>query len=300
MIHYSFIIPHKNSPQLLSRCINTIPQRSDIEIIVVDDHSVAPLFQPTDLSIGERTDVTYICQQESRGAGAARNKGLAIAQGKWLVFADADDYFTDNLNGLLDKYADDTQLDLVYLNAQVVDNHGVTLPLPISTYMQNYLDHRLYAEPVLKFKVFAPWIRMVKRQLVHDRQLKFDEIFVGNDAIFSLSCSRYAAHFACESAIIYNYYQPATGSCTSKYYNQQNLKSIIDLHFRVNQLYKAAGYHMRCTFLDKYMALPTQTEEQKQQKAYYLSLLKEHHLSYLSDLYYSLIRVIYKRLKVVM
>ncbi len=300
MINYSFIIPHKNSPQLLSRCIHSIPQRNDIEIIVVDDHSDAPAFRSADLSIGDRTDVNYIMLDESRGAGYARNQGLTVAKGKWLVFADADDYFTAHLSALLEKYAADDTLDLVYLNAQAVDDHGVASALPISTYIHNYLHQRIYAEEVLKFKVFAPWIRMVKRRLVLERQLKFDEIFVGNDAIFSLSCSRYATTFACERDIIYNYYQPATGSCTSKYYNRKHLRSIIDLHFRVNQLYREAGYNMRCTFLDKYWALPNQTEEQKQHKAYYLSLLKEHHLSYVSDLYYSLVRIVYKRLKAVL
>jgi glycosyltransferase involved in cell wall biosynthesis len=39
MINYSFIIPHHNSPKLLERCLNSIPQRDDIEIIVVDDNS---------------------------------------------------------------------------------------------------------------------------------------------------------------------------------------------------------------------------------------------------------------------
>ena len=39
MIYYSFIIPHHNTPELLQRLINSIPQRKDIEIIVVDDNS---------------------------------------------------------------------------------------------------------------------------------------------------------------------------------------------------------------------------------------------------------------------
>ena len=38
---YTFIIPHHNSPELLNRCLDTIPKRSDIQIIVVDDNSEA-------------------------------------------------------------------------------------------------------------------------------------------------------------------------------------------------------------------------------------------------------------------
>jgi len=38
-IIYSIIIPHKNIPELLIRCIESIPSKNDIEIIVVDDNS---------------------------------------------------------------------------------------------------------------------------------------------------------------------------------------------------------------------------------------------------------------------
>ena len=38
-INYSIIIPHKNIPELLVRCLNSIPEREDIQVIVVDDCS---------------------------------------------------------------------------------------------------------------------------------------------------------------------------------------------------------------------------------------------------------------------
>ena len=39
MINYSIIIPHKNIPNLLQRCLDSIPNREDVQIIVVDDNS---------------------------------------------------------------------------------------------------------------------------------------------------------------------------------------------------------------------------------------------------------------------
>ena len=47
MFTYSIIVPHKNCVPLLQRCLNSIPQRDDIQIIVVDDVS--------DLSEDERS-----------------------------------------------------------------------------------------------------------------------------------------------------------------------------------------------------------------------------------------------------
>lgn len=58
---YSFIIPHKNSPDLLNRCIQSIPKRDDIEIIIVDDNSdknTSPQIDEKD----ERIIIITICK----------------------------------------------------------------------------------------------------------------------------------------------------------------------------------------------------------------------------------------------
>ena len=38
-IKFSFVIPHKNTPELLQKCLNSIPDRDNIQVIVVDDNS---------------------------------------------------------------------------------------------------------------------------------------------------------------------------------------------------------------------------------------------------------------------
>ena len=41
MINYSIVIPHKNTPDLLQYCLDSIPVRDDVQVIVVDDNSDA-------------------------------------------------------------------------------------------------------------------------------------------------------------------------------------------------------------------------------------------------------------------
>ena len=293
MINYSFIIPHKNIPQLLRRCLNSIPERNDIEIIVIDDNSDKSPINEELISQGRR-NIKFIYVLENRGAGYARNKGIEAAQGKWLVFADADDFFTTNIVTVLKQFAEDSTTDLVYLNAQAIDDQRNTSPLPIETYISNFLNKKLFAEKVLRYKIWAPWVRMVRHDLVMKNTLKFDEIFVGNDAMFSLKCSMYAEKIRCVTNCVYNYYRPNLGSNTAKYYTQDNLKSILDLYFRINKLYSDVGFPLRCTFLDKYLALPSQTEDQKRYKAQYYSLLEQHNYNRFSDVYHIGIRKLFK------
>lgn len=203
MIVYSFIIPHKNCPVLLNRCLDSIPIRDDVQIIVVDDNSDVDK-KPT-LS---RQDVELVLldEEHSKGAGRARNVGMEKALGKWLLFADADDYYTDFLPKLLDKYADDNQTDIVYLNARRIDDHGEKKPLKINRLINNYLKGRKGAEADLRFGVWTPWTRMVKRELVFNHHLSFEELPAGNDVMFGLNASLCAKTIAAEKSIVYNYY----------------------------------------------------------------------------------------------
>lgn len=37
--HFTLIIPHKNVPDLLQRCIKSLPERNDMQVVIVDDNS---------------------------------------------------------------------------------------------------------------------------------------------------------------------------------------------------------------------------------------------------------------------
>ena len=113
MFTYSVVIPHKNCVPLLQRCLESIPQRNDIQVIVVDDVS--------DLSESERalmesfandrTKVVFLTQ--TKFAGGARNVGLSLAEGKWVIFADSDDFFTKEAFDIFDDYRD-SEHDIVF------------------------------------------------------------------------------------------------------------------------------------------------------------------------------------------
>ena len=97
-INYSFIIPHKNCPDLLQRCVDSIPERDDVQIIVVDDNSDSN--KKPALKERKNLQIILLDAAQSKGAGRARNVGLEHAKGKWLVFSDSDDFFVNNLSDL--------------------------------------------------------------------------------------------------------------------------------------------------------------------------------------------------------
>lgn len=253
MINYSIIIPHYNSVELLQRCLDSIPQRKDLEIIVVDDASSTEYVDFHFFPGKDRSDVHVIFSTQNGGGGKSRNIGLKKARGRWILFADCDDYFTENLVHVLDKYANDQHYDIVYLNSQI-DKDGLIELHKFNTYIENYLNKRIYAEKVLRYGMFTPWSRMVKLELIKKHNLLFEEIRVGNDAMFCLNCSKVATRITAVSTIVYSYCKFSRGSyCTQNRSKVNNIDSRIELGLRMNKLYGSVNYLFKESFIENYL-----------------------------------------------
>lgn len=188
MYNFTFIIPHFNIPLLLERCIASIPERDDVQIIVVDDCSPETQeLKKTFEKLRVRKNFELYRTPQGGSAGRARNIGLDHAEGKWLIFADADDFFDDCLSDAMDKYLHAKE-DIVYFNFRSVLSEDITkLSDRESTYndffRQYAQDHK---EDNFRFLYCTPWGKMIKCRLVQDHNIRFDETRYANDAMFAV------------------------------------------------------------------------------------------------------------------
>lgn len=108
----SVIIPVYNREDKILNALNSIPNREDIEIIVIDDCSS----DNTVKVLKQFNNIIIIELNENCGPGNARNKGLDIATGKFITFLDSDDWFnTDNLIKAINLLEED-QFDIYWFN----------------------------------------------------------------------------------------------------------------------------------------------------------------------------------------
>lgn len=127
----SIIIPHYNTPHLLHKLIDSIPQSPDIQIIVVDDNSDCHLDILADLQGKYCAQVEFYVNGTGRkGAGACRNVGLLHADGKWILFADADDFFLPGMYENICPYFD-TNYDEVFFTPTSIYLDTEKLPTDI-------------------------------------------------------------------------------------------------------------------------------------------------------------------------
>ena len=245
MINYSIIIPHKNIPDLLQRCLDSIPRRDDIQIIIVDDNSNP---QKVDFEnfpgLGDPCVEVYFTK-EGKGAGYARNVGLKYAKGKWLFFADSDDTYTSSFSKFLTD-SKDLVADVVYFKANLINNDVSKSPFFLMNY---YITQYLYHGGALsdvKFGAWEPWNKMISRQLVVQNNILFDEIPSSNDKMFSLKVGKFAERVIVIEQYLYNYILRKN----SIIHNRNSNRLFYSLSTSINQniLYKRVGYK-RCVFI---------------------------------------------------
>lgn len=212
-INFSIIIPHKDIPDLLQQCLNSIPIREDIEVIVIDDNSNSQKVDFNNFPKWSGKFYRTIFTKEGKGAGYARNVGINHAKGEWLLFADADDLFeTEALNILLDKPKDN--YDVICWPSDITHSDGSTNPYQ---YQQrtgyqlfdftNVGQHSLNPSnnSDILYSLFEPWHKMCKRYLIERYNIKYSEVKSCNDARFSVKLALHAKNVAIYSDIVYHY-----------------------------------------------------------------------------------------------
>lgn len=144
----SIIVPIYNVAPYLRKCVDSLLAQdiSDYEIILVDDGStdnsgvIADELTANPQPLPKRRGVPMkVIHQENAGLSAARNAGVAKAQGDYIWFVDSDDYVEPNVLGKLIEQIERDNLDVLRFRYQNVRESGKAFA-PYKD-MTNYNDY---------------------------------------------------------------------------------------------------------------------------------------------------------------
>lgn len=146
MVKVSLIVPVFNTEKYLRECLDSLVSQTlhDIEIVCVNDGSTDS--SSTILAEYARRDSRIrVLSQPNQGLSAARNTGLGVASGEYLLFMDSDDRLETTAAEMLYERALRNRLDLLFYNADCfADSPGAEkLAKSYTTY---YRRSREYAE----------------------------------------------------------------------------------------------------------------------------------------------------------
>ncbi len=214
-MRYSLIIPHYDDPERLERLLRSVPvDRPDLEVLLVDDCS--PDQSALDSLKARWSMIRWLSTTRNSGAAAARNVGLACAQGERLVFADSDDEFLFGAFDLFDQYVGDDD-ELVYFLAeavQEVDGSPSKRSEEMNRICRNYFDMPSEATiQSLMLEHVVPWAKVYSRRLVERVGTRFEEARVADDVAFNVLTAVQAKHVCAVPLPVYRVFSRA-GSLT--------------------------------------------------------------------------------------
>ncbi len=194
MIPVTVIIPVYNSESHLRRCIKSILAQThgDFELILVNDGSTDNSGTVCDEYANSDGRIKVI-HQENAGASSARNVGINLSQGEWIVFVDADDevtplYLESLLSGKMSSGC--PSLVMQGLTKIYPDGHQDLLDLGTSVAEKKEMVRLFSEQPIYEFGFTVG--KLYNRSILKNNHIYFDtSLHYAEDMIFMLQYLMY-------------------------------------------------------------------------------------------------------------
>ena len=234
-IKVSVIVPVYNLSEYISHTLDSIINQDfkGYEVIVIDDGSTDDSLNVINEKLSKSLIEYKVIHQENSGVSCARNRGLEIARGEYIVFVDGDDYITGN--HLSELYNGETDFSLV----QFVKKDGDTLSDP------HQLSKRLIScDELIKRELnmempFNLWQLMYKTSIIKENNIKFThDLIYGEDTEFALKALAYGSEVAVSNQATYIYNQRGNSAIRTSDYRRFD---IVEIFENLAQFYRNLG-----------------------------------------------------------
>lgn len=188
----SIVSPVYNANNFLDVFLKSLIKQKyfNIEIICIDDGSTDDSLKI--LEVYAKKDLRIkVLTQKNQGAAAARNLGLSVAKGKYVIFLDSDDYFEPNLIEASVKQAEKFNADMVIFKAEAFDDiTGKTSPLndrisSLKEYQNKTFCYKDMPEDILNSFLIAPWNKLYRKIFLDKYGFQFQNVKRTNDLLFT-------------------------------------------------------------------------------------------------------------------
>ncbi len=243
-IAISVIMPVYNAQKTIKTSVNTVLNQtySDFELILVDDGSNDQSGRICD-EFKEADKRVRVIHQKNSGVSHARNTGIELSKGQYIMFFDSDDEMDSNLMEDNMKIINDFHPDVSIFNFRYAfPNHFINNEYKLNEVFvgdgEQFFKEMLETT-VEKELINAPWNKLIKRDLVIKNKLLFDERFsILEDAIFSISVCMKAQKICINSNIYHSYNIWETGSLRTKWSDTRFMA--------MKELYKLERKYCKC------------------------------------------------------
>lgn len=222
----SVIIPFYNTKtKYVERCIDSVINQTyhNIEIIIINDGSTKKksLFLERYLEF----ENIIIINQVNHGVSVARNKGIKISSGDWVMFVDSDDWLElDAIEKFVNILKNNNKLEIVFSKCYI--NNGATKIENYSFYKNSFLVedkieiyNSIFENINSKLTcIDTPWAKIFSKKFILENHLKFNpRLKNGEDGIFIFESVYKAQNIYFTMEKTYNYRVNSDSVCNTYY-----------------------------------------------------------------------------------
>lgn len=227
MVKYSIILPIYKVENYLEECVNSVLAQKikDYELILVDDGSPDNCPKMCD-EFAKKDPKIKVVHKKNGGLSDARNAGIKVAKGKFILFIDPDDYVEKDYLEVINENVDGCDLLIfghyvLYKNKRIKERGS-----------DEYLDREKALDHLMsdsKFCGFA-WNKVYKKEILDKYHLLYDpDITMCEDMLFSYEYMKHVDNIKVISDALINYRQRKS-SFLSKKVKDINPKSFFETY----------------------------------------------------------------------
>lgn len=212
---FSVIIPGYNVQDYVSKAIESVLNQDfkDYELIFIDDCST----DKTSEIVNQYENVKLIRNEENMASGGARNVGLDVANGEYIIFLDADDYlYANDVLTKINQLIGEQTVDVVYMGFQISGNRQeLVIPTPETCTREYKAGGDIYPNV---------WSKCWNLNFLNKNQIRFVEKRYYEDVLFVYKAIMKVEKFLIADFPVHTYISGRKNSMTTTL----NLKNVYD------------------------------------------------------------------------
>lgn len=223
-IKISIIIPAYNIEKYIIRCLRSVAAQDydNFEAVIINDGSTDDTERLINEFITDKPNFRMISQANG-GLSCARNKGIDVSTGDYIMFLDGDDELAAGALGEMTHEIENNELDALYFDADFLREDGTVFPDPPENYNRPDLSdkvqtgEKLFVECMKKQEMLVcACFYVFRKELLDIKEIRFYPGIIHEDCLFTprlmFACSRVKHVNRC----YYRYYNNSNSIMTSK------------------------------------------------------------------------------------
>lgn len=235
----SVILPVYNTKVYVSACLDSVLTQTfeDFEIIIIDDASKDGSTDiVTRYSIYD-SRVKYYRNVTNKGLAFSRNRGLDLANGKYVLFVDSDDLLVKDALSELYSAIEKMDADVLFFNAsrinqddEMIEDNVVRLFEKLENSIDGFSLFNKFVSNNCRF--YMSWLALYKREFIEDKRLRFINYIIHEDLYFAYKVLINSKRTFYTSKVYY-LWRKREGSITSQQSQYENLYGYLKTYMEI-------------------------------------------------------------------